>query len=127
MSDAPHSIRLNGPWQAQFAPDADPTRLHLPRDWSLVPPETHDGGLKLTRAFHAPTGIAPGDEVFLVLDALPISGKISLNGQLLGDFPGSERFPITQHLTLRNEIEIVGLLLDTGETVGEVRLEIFAL
>lgn len=126
MSDVPHSIRLNGPWQAQYAPDADPRRLHLPRDWALVPPEACHGGLKLTRAFHAPTGIAAGDEVVLVLDALPVSGKVSLNGKLLGDSPGSKRFSITQHLALRNELEIVGALLVLGDGAAEVRLEIFA-
>ncbi|EAQ81177.1 hypothetical protein [Blastopirellula marina] len=126
MSDSPHSIRLNGPWQAYFGTDANPTRIQLPRDWSTIPAVTRDDGLKLTRAFHAPTGIAPGDEVVLVLDELPISGKVSLNGQELGDFSRSERFTITQHLALRHEIKIEGLSLDAGEQAGEVRLEIFA-
>ncbi|UUO08360.1 hypothetical protein M4951_08600 [Blastopirellula sp. J2-11] len=125
MSDTPHSIRLNGPWQAYFAADADPTRIQLPRDWSTIPAATRDADFKLMRAFHAPTGIAPGDEVVLVLDELPISGKVSLNGQELGVFSRSERFAITEHLALRHEIEIVGLSLDAGERAGEVRLEIF--
>ncbi|MCC9605037.1 hypothetical protein LOC68_24975 [Blastopirellula sp. JC732] len=126
MSNAPHSIRLNGPWQAYLAPGADPTRLHLPRDWSSIPLETCDTGLKLTRFFNAPTGLAADDEVVLVLDAIPISGRVTLNGQMLGVSPGSERFDITTQLAPRNELEIAGLLLEAGDQVGEVRLEIFA-
>ncbi|TWT31850.1 hypothetical protein [Blastopirellula retiformator] len=126
MSDAPHSIRLNGPWQVCFAPGAQPTRVNLPRDWSTLSTTTCDGALTLTRFFNAPTGLVPGDQVMLVLDALPFSGNVTLNGAVLGDFSGSRQFSIVDQIELRNQLEISGSSLATGQPAGEVRLEIFA-
>ncbi|MFI4874342.1 MAG: hypothetical protein ACIALR_03360, partial [Blastopirellula sp. JB062] len=123
MSEVPHSIRLNGPWQATFASQDEPTRLQLPRDWSTLPAACASD-VKLTRAFHAPTGINPKDEILLVLDELPLTGQVSLNGQPLGNVTRSERFAIADRLNQRNQIEIIGQPLNPGNRPGEVRLEI---
>jgi len=105
-----HSIRLREPW------DVEP----------IV------GGLKRHRRFfNKPTGLEPGDRVWIVVEGAVGLAELSLNGSPpphAGDQApvGNEArrsFDVTTLLNLRNELV---LILEDSPTSsrGEVRLEI---
>ena len=80
VSDSPHRIRLRRPWQSEGRGDR----------------------IRWTRRFGRPTGLAPGQRVWLVLEDVPAASAVSLNGHVL---PVGERaFDVTALLRARNEL-----------------------
>lgn len=79
MSDKPHRIRLRRPWQSEATGDR----------------------VRWTRRFGRPTGLAPGQRVWLVLEDVP-AVSASLNGQVLP--VGQRAFDVTALVQARNEL-----------------------
>jgi hypothetical protein len=152
-----HTIRLRGPWQleavARFVARRDgsfeaagddlptSTRATMPADWSQSFGPGFLGRVRYVRSFQTPTGLEPGDKVWLVVEPPRSQGIVRLSDRQLGtvqrDRPAG-RFDITSLLTDRNLLEVVveHPALDEGRPiagsdihaagglVGEVRLEI---
>ncbi|MCL4190733.1 MAG: hypothetical protein KJZ87_03220 [Thermoguttaceae bacterium] len=102
-------------------------RIHLRRPWRSA-----SAGLRpdWSRRFGRPTGLEPGDCVWLVIEGMP-QAEVWLNGNRLApvDLLVAERYDITDRLMTRNEIVIVaetgpGVEPTTGEPPAEVYLEI---
>ena len=91
--------------------------------------------------FHQPTGLAPSDRVWLVIENLDSPAKITLNSHNLTARsspplsvspslpPASLRYDITPHITASNEIVIEIAAPSqrqprSGEPPADVRLEI---
>jgi hypothetical protein len=153
-----HIIRLRGPWQlepvARFVTRADggyevrsddlpaAARAQMPADWGACFGSHSLGRVRYLRTFQRPTGLAPGDKVWLVVEPPRSRGAVKLADQALGRVEfggGAGRFDITALLTDRNALESVvehPALDDSGHPlcwiavenvgglVGEVRLEI---
>jgi hypothetical protein len=152
-----HIIRLRGLWQLKplaryverpggydrASADLPPSgKATMPADWSATCSQGFMGVVRFRRTFQKPTGLEPGDTVWLVVDPPRSRAAVVLAGQLLGEvrFSGpAGRFDITQLLEDRNTLEIevehpaldaAGRPLDDGNLaapgglVGEVRLEI---
>jgi hypothetical protein len=100
--------------------------IHLREPWQLERPATGDVAC-YRRAFHTPTGLDGGEQVWLVVEPAVGRAIVKLNGQPLGEvqhgFVG--RFDVTSLLDDRNALEIdVESGATTGGSIGEVRLEI---
>jgi beta-galactosidase/beta-glucuronidase len=156
----PHVIRLRGPWQyepvAQWRLNAagamseltqlpPPGRMVMPGDWGLALGHDFRGRVRFVRPFGRPTRLEPGEQVWLVIGGVDLSGMAELNGRPLGPVAGYReptRFDVTRWLDERNELVIdvelpalsyadeqrlrpdrAGL---PGGVIGEVRLEIFS-
>src|SRR5262245_15207785 len=162
-----HTIRLRGPWFVEptkrFVPQPDgsykPTEDDLPRsaratmpaDWSALFGADFLGRVRYRRTFQKPTGLDPGERVFLVVETQQSSACITIKRQLVGFVYVGEpagRFDITDRLEDHNRLEIfvdhpaVELIaehpdydalrstvgdpaqLSPGGLIGEVRLEI---
>ena len=80
-----HSFRLRDPWQ--IACDAEVVC------W--------------TRTFHRPTGLEPGDALWLVVSGLPTDSTVSLNGRLLESrVDQCGQFDVTGQIGATNRIAI---------------------
>jgi hypothetical protein len=153
-----HTIRLRGPWQldpvARFVTRADGgyevrsddlpavARAQMPADWDACFGRHFLGRVRCLRTFQRPTGLEPGDKVWLVVEPPRSRGVVKLADRELGAVAfggGAGRFDITALLADRNSLEIVvehptlddsgqplgGTAIDNvGGLVGEVRLEI---
>ena len=108
-----HTIRLRDPWDSELTPQ----------------------GWQFSRRFQKPTGLNPGDHVFLEIEQIAHGGIVRLNGSELGPLvPGAiNRWEITAQIHARNlimlELAYAEELLPEarkvpGDAVGEVRLEI---
>ena len=101
-----HTIRLRGPWKA----------------WPAQCVVRH------TRRFHRPTGLAPGQSVWLVINETPGLVSVSINGVVVGQasrlspLPCPARFDIAAHLAASNELAID--LASAEASLGDVRLEL---
>jgi hypothetical protein len=83
-----HTIRLRPPWRLERSSE----------------------GVVWRRAFHRPSGLGPGDRVWLAMENCPAAGLVELNGQTLGSVvaaTGLQRFDVTAGLLGRNELSIV--------------------
>ncbi|MDC0936495.1 hypothetical protein OAS39_09415 [Pirellulales bacterium] len=83
-----HSFRLRRPWECE-AIDTDAVRY--------------------SRVFHRPTGIEPGDAIWLVASGLPEQARVWVNEQLTETPPDAGR----------GQYEITGLLADANRIVIE--------
>ncbi len=116
-----HTIDLTNAWEPPVAGSRGPARSHA---W--------------VRRFGRPSGLGPGDRVWLVMD-LPPPADATLNGAALPAPPeatGAWRIDVTDRLGARNELvvslEVVPLEADGGgvrratlpPARGRVRLEI---
>ncbi|HEX4415628.1 MAG TPA: hypothetical protein VH107_18490 [Lacipirellulaceae bacterium] len=141
-----HVIRLRGPWQviplARFLPQSDGTyleveqalpaecRASMPADWSATLGSDFLGRVRYVRPFHKPTGLEPGERVFLVVEAARTDAAVTLNRKSLGQVrrDGAPlRVDVTELLGGDERLEIVvehATEEDIGGLVGEVRLEI---
>jgi hypothetical protein len=157
----PHPIRLRGPWEyeplAWTRLRADgliealprevppPGRLLLPGDWGGVLGQEFRGRVRFTRSFNPPTGIDPGEQIWLLIEGVDYFGTATLNEQLLGDLWGyaePHEYDISTLVGPRNrlviEVDLPELAPDAppldrpgrehlpGGLIGEVRLEIRA-
>jgi hypothetical protein len=114
MSDSAesvHRIRLVGPWEWTDWPVADSAdwkKIRLPDDWSSFQESTASAIFR--RRFHCPTGIEPGDRVYVVIDTEVLRGTIRLNGAGLEKSARPSRidlsFEITDRLIDHNTLEI---------------------
>ena len=141
--DHVHPIRLPGPWQVriiqQTAGSADLPETfscRLPGDWTE--PLGHDfrGIVRLERRFNRPTGLQPGQPVYLVVQRVDLQGQVTLNDHCLG--PVGPDHPLRQEIAhllidpnrLSIEVELrlncqrTGRESQGGGRLGEVRLEI---
>ncbi len=83
--NAPHRIRLRRPWQCRLQGD----RVL----WS--------------RRFGRPTGLEPGDTVWIVVEQCPAAGALLLNGRPIGQLSSGtaeSRFEVTALVEPRNEM-----------------------
>ncbi len=129
-----HAIRLRGPWQLVAADDQPSAqRVQVPCDPGEILGPDVAGPVRLIRPFNTPTNLDPHERVHLVLEDLPCSASLTLNGAALpcptlADAVGARidaagaRIDITEHLALHNRLEVT--LLMPGGVLGEVRLEI---
>jgi hypothetical protein len=156
----PHFIRLRGPWQYEplartvlradgasevEAGELPPAgRVRMPCDWGESLGSEFRGLVRYTRRFHRPTGLGPGQVVWLAIEQVDTWAKAMLNGHLLGELRAETtpaRFDVTRLLRDRNQLSVEvelprqgadSAVLDRptdrdgkpGGLVGEVRLEI---
>jgi hypothetical protein len=142
---SPYRILLRGPWKCEPLARAkrDPagalewSQTELPPAGTVrLPAVWHDlvgdfrGRVRFQRRFHPPSNIAPGDRLFIVLDAVAGTGPVLLNGHSLGSIEapgGATRFEVTGLLQVNNdlvlEVEYTGAAAPGGQ-FGHVALEI---
>lgn len=149
-----HTIRLHGPWVAQvlasfgdpISADDQQRRVKIPSDWNDWLGADFCGRVEYRRNFNRPTGLDPGQPVWIVLECVDSYGEVYLNDKNLGSLSLGEsnlgesspsdflRVQVDQLLersnVLRVEIEVnadsdrgdrVGL---AGGLIGNVRIEI---
>lgn len=92
-----HSIRLRQPWQC----------------------EQRGSGVVWSRSFNWPAGLNRRERVWIVIDPLPTTAQISLNGQLL-----DHDLEVTQLIEPFNRLEIHVPEGRAGELPFAVRLDI---
>jgi hypothetical protein len=107
----PHRIKLRKPWENQV---------------------TEHGAL-WRRRFGRPTGLQSRDTVWLVIEGLPATASVRLNGEPLGSLVGQPmacRFDLTGRLRQRNELALLVQAADrparpaTSDQPADVSLEI---
>lgn len=78
-----HSIRLQGPWDAAPLNPAGTAyaRIHLPGEVERL--NFGEGGFRLRRKFHKPTGLGPADQIFLVLPIPAAAVRLEVNARPL--------------------------------------------
>lgn len=94
--------------------------IRLRRPWHCEPLER---SVRFRRAFNRPTGLAPRQAVWLVLERISAQGHASLNGRSLGTIPpGGQavRFDVAALLAERNELVVEVVALD-GNSDDEAR------
>jgi hypothetical protein len=106
-------------------------RIHLRRPWRF---EVTDYRVRWTRPFNRPTGLGPGQQVWLLFEGFADGPwGVILNGQPIATLAGNgavEQFEIADRLALHNELALEGAHLSrpalwSGEQPpGEVCLEI---
>ena len=148
-----HSIRLHGPWDAKVLDDfgdqekvGQQRRLKIPSDWGDWLGVNFCGRVEYRRNFNRPTGLEPGQAVWLVVERVNFHGDVFLNDRPLGSLTYCEstlqplRVEIREHLELSNVLRIeihavaeIHAAADsdrpdrvgqTGGLVGSVRIEI---
>lgn len=104
-NSAHHRIRLKGPWGARWLGAAEGTapsgsaagsagpadqpeqaperRVQMPASWREVFGDVA-GRARFTRRFHCPTGLGPGDQVFVVLDGFDGCGTLRVDETTAG-------------------------------------------
>ncbi len=111
-----HVIRLRGPWQFEVVDQLDgapPPRVNsgkqpMPGDWSTELGSEFRGTVAYRRVFHRPTGLEPGQSVWLVIESLVGLAEVSLNQTPLGTIESTGgRFAIESILADDNRLEIV--------------------
>ena len=77
---SPHTIRLQGPWEAApLTPAGAPfLKLHLPGEVERL--SYFPGGFRLKRRFHRPTGLTPAHLLTLTLPVPVTQAAVQLNG-----------------------------------------------
>jgi hypothetical protein len=118
-----HVIRLRGPWEI-VAAEAASKRVTIPCNPAEILGTGFNGQVRLIRPFNTPTNLEPHERVYLVMEALPTTAGLTMNGTPLPCPAGAEpaRIDITGLLALHNRLEVTLKL--PGGTLGEVRLEI---
>jgi len=128
-----HRIRLRGPWELQWVGnDAVPShRVRLPAEWLEVV-GNQVGVIRLTRRFHKPSHMGPGERADLVFQHWPGRWAVTLNAravETIEDCGGPEHRAVTDLLepsnvlTLERRIE-PGSASMPASSFGEVSLEI---
>jgi hypothetical protein len=115
----PHRIRLRGPWE-HAAAGQEPIRTTVP--CRLTEEALAHGPVVLSRKFGYPGRLDPHENVWLILNGIDGSARLSLNGQDLGKtdaaaFAGE----VTAYLRQHNRLEITLAGLALGECYLEIR------
>ena len=121
-----HFIRLRGPWRYEVLERlaGDPSlpsegKQKLPADWSATLGTDFRGAVSYRRTFHQPTGLEPGQEVWLSIESLTSSAAVTLNGHDLPACPfAAERQDGEPPPPYRHEVH--DLLLPTSELTIDV-------
>ena len=145
-----HTIRLHGPWVAKVLAsfndesdtvDSQERRVKIPSDWGDWLGSEFLGRVEYRRNFNRPTGLEPGQNIWLVIEQIDSHGDVYLNDQLLGsltiqgDSAGKPfRIEVAQRLQLSNVLKVeieVNANSDRGKRtgqagglIGSVRIEI---
>ena len=106
-----HRIRLRGPWEFCWVKpagrrDQPAGEIRLPSRWKDAFGDAR-GTVRLSRKFNGPTGIEPGDRIWLEVAAGGEAGVL-LNGDWLGHVgPGViARFDVSNRIALHNRTEL---------------------
>jgi hypothetical protein len=94
-------------------------RIHLREPWQTTALE--DGRVRRSRRFGRPRRLDPHERVRLVIEAMPESGVVRVNGRELSGAAAGFRCDVTDLLHENNRVEIEASAIDA---VGEVLLEI---
>ena len=80
LMSPPHTIRLQGPWEAApLSPAGAPfLKIHLPGEVERL--SYFSGGFRLKRRFHRPTGLTEADVITLILPVAAPRPAVQLNG-----------------------------------------------
>lgn len=111
-----HFIRLRGPWRLEVleqvagASTVRKAKQHLPADWSEILGTDFRGTVRYRRVFHEPTGLEPGQEVWLSIAGVASHAAITLNGHACGLAASGDEW--------RHEIR--ELLLPTSELIIDI-------
>lgn len=97
-SESVHTIRLQGPWDAAPLGPAGTgySRIHLPGEVERL--NFGEGGFRLRRRFHKPTGLGAADRIFLVLPLPAVSVTVEVNAHRLtaeGETAGGSRWRVS--------------------------------
>jgi hypothetical protein len=130
----PHRIRLRGPWQAEplnrLEPgDPLPAPLTIRMPGRLLDSSLHGfrGRVRFRRAFGYPGRIDDNERVWLTFAGVAGGALVELNGQPLGDLPGTGEFDVTSLLRQRNIVTVdVECTAPTDGLWDEVALEVRA-
>lgn len=120
MISYPHRLRLRGPWEAQF-PGQPAVRVAMPHLWQ------QSGTVQLRRRFGYPGTIDADERVWLVLQAIPGTRSVAVNGHRLLRMPEGEsavEVEVTPLLQQRNELLLEADIEPGPEPWGEAALEI---
>ena len=130
---AAHRIRLDGPWELEWTSGqtTPPRRIRLPADWNELF-ASGGGSVRLSRRFHEPTNLGPGDEVALVFENWPGTWVVTINQRSLGDLRDSipVRIAISPLLQPANVLTLEGRFEEKAgsqaarDRSGQVALEI---
>jgi hypothetical protein len=108
-----HSIRLRGPWECCLPGSAESRTVTMPARWDELTALALNAGplpcsVSLLRRFGLPTGIEPGDQLWIVIECDELEFQVSLNGQpLVSDASALPRLSYrVPALAPRNELKI---------------------
>lgn len=126
-----HTIRLRGPWQGCLLSDGhhDQFSFQAPHGLSPQIPADFAGRVRLTRAFHRPTGIDSSDTAVQLEFAISAPAQLLLNDQSLTPhaIDGQHRFDVKSQLRPRNVLTIeLAIDREGGPPEFEARLLIDA-
>lgn len=138
--NAPHIIRLRGPWTRAVEGVEGEHRVTIPSDWSQDLGSDFDGTATYGRAFNRPPNLPAEERVRLTLHEIIGDAEIWLNDECLGRaaWPAHpHQFDLTGKLTPSNQLRIEVTALPShelerrqpghgqlpGGIVGEVHLE----
>jgi beta-galactosidase/beta-glucuronidase len=135
--NAPHRIRLHGPWDYEvvdvFSASSDVApgqqgRFQLPDRWADALGEDFHGTVRLTRRFNCPSGLGEHNSVWLVVEGVDNLAGFWLNGHPVGHFPDGVKLiacDVTERLSDHNLLTLeVTRTTPTGPLVASIRLEI---
>ena len=108
MTSEVHRIRLRDPWEVSVGESAEWSRTDLDSAWARFGGRPA-GRVRFRRRFSRPSGLEPGDEVRLVIEAPVVSGTVVLNGNVLGVVEPSEfpaEFAVGDRLQDGNLLEV---------------------
>lgn len=102
-----HVIRLRGPFDWMETESGSPPLPRVDVHLASLPAELSKA--RLLRRFGYPTGIEPGDRIFLEAKQVPAGTQLLLQGELLGEVPanGVSRFEVGMKLRPRNTLELL--------------------
>lgn len=138
-----HTIRLHGPWVAKVLASFDSAskiddqerRVKIPSDWGDWLGSEFCGRVEYRRNFNRPTGLEPGQSVWLVVEEVDFHGEVFLNDNYLGSLTFGEsplRVEVAELLYLSNVLRVeIEVKPDrdrpanqAGGLIGSVRIEI---
>lgn len=102
-----HRINLRGPWDYEFDGGVSGTQA-MPREWRTLFND-RAGTATFRRKFHRPTNLDPHERVLIVFTEVAGSGRVSINGDHVGEFTAHGElvdFEITKLLKPFNELTV---------------------
>ena len=113
-----HRIRLIGPWDftwnkstavgLEIRPTETCGSVKMPCEWQMLFGNV-EGSATFSRRFHRPTNLESHEQVVIVLTGVGGEGTITLNSELVADFPstiGPVEVDVTRRLQAFNVLEV---------------------